>query len=250
MNWVKEFYNKQYIWSKENVEGDFKELREDLVDKLETYATPSTKRILELGSGLGQFAVAAAKRGYGVTTIELTEEGVKHAKMLAEKHGVEDQVSIVHGDFYEVEFDKQFDIICYWDGFGIGSDADQQKLLKRVSKWMKSDALALIDIYTPWYWAKVAGESMSMGGLARQYDFDSIECKMVDTWWIKGREEDKVTQYLRCYSPADLKLLIGELNLALDHVEPGGAMNYDEQKYHAKVPLHQAMSYMAVLKKK
>ena len=41
------------------------------------------------------------------------------------------EMSVVQGDFYEVELDGTFDVVCYFDGFGIGSDADQRRLLRR-----------------------------------------------------------------------------------------------------------------------
>jgi hypothetical protein len=30
----------------------------------------------------------------------------------------------------EVELSEQFDVVCYWDGFGVGTDQDQRHLLQ------------------------------------------------------------------------------------------------------------------------
>ncbi|KGX88703.1 methyltransferase [Pontibacillus marinus BH030004 = DSM 16465] len=205
--------------------------------------------MLELGAGSGQFAVAAAKRGYKVTVIELVPKAINLMEKLASEHGVEQNLHIIYGDFYKVDIAGQFDVVCYWDGFGIGSNEDQQRLLNRVSQWLKSDGMALIDIYTPWYWAKVAGEEMEIGHIARRYDFDPVGCKMIDTWWQKGEPESKVTQYLRCYSPADLNLLMKESDLQLDRIKAGGEMNYESREFISETSLERAMSYLAILVK-
>lgn len=39
----------------------------------------------------------------------------------------------VEADFYTVELAGRFDVVCYWDGFGVGSDADQRRLLRRIA---------------------------------------------------------------------------------------------------------------------
>lgn len=48
-------------------------------------------------------------------------------------------------------------------------------------------------------------------------------------------------QSLRCYSHADLMLLLEGTRLRLQNVEPGGAVNYDNTTYTKQVPLRQAM---------
>ncbi|MFN5457566.1 MAG: hypothetical protein ACK5BX_41150, partial [Bradyrhizobium sp.] len=34
---------------------------------------------------------------------------------------------------YTIELAGRFDVVCYWDGFGIGSDADHRRLLRRIA---------------------------------------------------------------------------------------------------------------------
>ncbi|RPF50113.1 SAM-dependent methyltransferase [Aquisalibacillus elongatus] len=249
MNWLNDFYSKQYQWAKEKTDDLFDDLREDLVKRVKANANDHSNMILDLGSGLGQFAVASAKEGYDVTAVELTEEGVRHTKQLAKEHKVGNHLHVLQENFYAINFKEPFDVVCYWDGFGIGSDEDQKQLLKRISSWLKPGGVALVDIYTPWYWAKTAGQSMGMGDIRRQYDFDAEECKMIDTWWVDGEEDNQVTQYLRCYSPADLKLLLNETDLVIETIIPGGAVDYENFQYEEKVPLNQAMQYMVKLKK-
>lgn len=248
MKWVKGFYTKQYEWMDLNDE-DMLEAENERLNHLENFSDEPVQSILELGGGKGYFAVAAAKKGYDVTVIELTENAVAHIHKLAKTHNVTEKITVIHGDFYQIELPDQFDAVCYWDSFGIGTDADQQRLLKRIRQWLKRDGSAFIDIYTPWFWAGASGQSMSFAnGIQRAYGFDAVNCRMLDSWWEVDQAQGKVMQSLRCYSPADLQLLMSGLNLNVVHYEPGGAMDYDAGQYIEKAPLHKAMAYLAVIK--
>jgi hypothetical protein len=33
-------------------------------------------------------------------------------------------MTVLQGDFYEIELEGTFEVVCYWDGCGTGSDAD------------------------------------------------------------------------------------------------------------------------------
>ncbi|WP_419893362.1 SAM-dependent methyltransferase [Oceanobacillus kimchii] len=246
MEWVRGFYEKQYsLWEVSDTEE--LESQQKLLNKLKKYTPSSCKKILELGGGRGYFAVAAAKLGYEVTVIELAENAVHYIYQLAKQEGVLSKITIIHENFYKTELTEHFDVVCYWDGFGIGDDQEQQVLLKRIHRWLRPGGKVLIDIYTPWYWAKISVRAMQIEkGLFRKYDFDAINCRMIDSWWKEGRETEKVTQSLRCYSPADLELLISDIPLTLTQCEPGGEMNYDRYIYIESVSLARAMSYLAI----
>lgn len=248
MEWLNDFYSKQLQWSMKYTNFNMEDLMEELADKMESFSDFPPKKILELGGGNGQFSVTAAKRGYDVTMIELTSVAVELTNKLAEKYKIGSNLRVIQGDFYEVELQDRFDVICYWDGFGIGSDSDQQKLLERIDDWLAPNGTVLMDIYTPWFWHKVAGQKKQFNKIHTKYDFDADACRMIDTWWIKDDKEAKITQSLRCYSPADLRLLLKGTGLDLVHCEPGGAMDYDKWQYKEQVPLNEAMTYIAKLK--
>jgi SAM-dependent methyltransferase len=249
LKWVKEYYHKQFLWSKTYTPFNMETLLEDLVDKLERFSDHPPKTILELGGGNGQFAVSAAYKGFEVTMMELVPACVEHTYELARKYNIHDNLRVIQGDFYQVEINESFDVVCYWNGFGIGEDSDQQLLLNRISNWLKPGGTALIDVYTPWYWAKTAGQEMHFGNIFRQYGFDAIGCRMLDTWWLHNDENHKIRQSLRCYSPGELEWLLKDTDLTLVHCEPGGAMDYENWRYTEQVSLDKAMTFMAKLQK-
>jgi hypothetical protein len=100
-------------------------------------------------------------------------------------------------------------------------------------------------VFTPWSWARAADreEEFPPGTGVRYRDgFDANGCRMTERMWREGDEEEVVVQSLRCYSPADLRLLAEGTGLALAGVEP-----YADEGYGEEVPLLEAMLYLATL---
>lgn len=245
MDWVREFYTKQDAWLGV-YSGPISDRDQQRVAALERLAGAGHKRILELGAAGGQTAAALADAGHDVTAIELVSTAAAHAREISTLQRV-GSVTVIEGDFYQVLLDDAFDVVCYWDGFGIGSDTDQRRLLIRIASWLAPDGCALIDINTPWYWAQAAGREMRFDSVVRRYDFDAWGCRMLDRWWLAEAEDQAVTQSLRCYSPTDLELLLDCTGLQLDTLEPGGAMDYVAGRFQDHVPLGRAMQYLARL---
>jgi hypothetical protein len=151
----------------------------------------------------------------------------------------------IAGDFYEVEPTGPFDIVVYFDGFGIGSDEDQRRLLRRVAGWLAPGGCVLVDVLVPWYWSRQAGneEEFPKGSGVRYLDgFDAEGSRMTGRMWRVGHEDDAVIQSLRCYSPADLRLLLEGTGLSLVDVEP-----FTDEGYSEPSELDDAMLYLATL---
>ena len=65
---------------------------------------------------------------------------------------------------------------------------------------------------------------------------------MTERMWRIGHEDDAVTQSLRCYSPADLHLLLEGTGLSVVDVEP-----FTDEGYSEPCELPDAMLYLATL---
>ncbi|MFC4426106.1 class I SAM-dependent methyltransferase [Deinococcus navajonensis] len=201
-----------------------------------------TGTLLELGSGGGQFAVSAARLGHQVTALDLWAGAGEYTRTLASRYGT--QVDVVTGDFYSVEVPGAFDSVCYWDGFGVGSDDDQRLLLGRIATWLAPGGVAFVDVYTPWYWAHHAGFTRAAAGYTQAYGFNADGCRMTDTYTA---EDGPVTQSLRCYSPADLRLLLRGTELSLVDLWPGGHYDPHAGTFRPEVSLGECMTFTALL---
>ncbi|MCP4442533.1 MAG: class I SAM-dependent methyltransferase [Aureispira sp.] len=244
MDWVEEFYGAQNNWFGVYL-GDVDESHQERAQLVEDMSREGHKSILELGAGGGQTAIAMAQIGNNVTMVELLEDSASHALKLVEQLDVKN-MEVVHGDFYKVDFDKRFDVICYFDSFGIGTDEDQQRLLKRIEKWLKPDGCVIIEVGATWYWSGVAkGKEMDLGDCIRRYEFDAIGCRLIDKWWLKEKPDYVVNQSLRCYTPADFQMLLKGTGLKFDRLQPGGKVDYDLMEFDKVAPLDEAMTYYA-----
>ncbi len=248
MDWVSKFYQAQNDWFGIYLLPIDEQHKERVGIVHELLGTPP-RSILELGAGGGQTAVLLAKAGHTVTMIELLQASSDFARTLATTEQV--LLTVLQGDFYTLALPQTFDAVLYFDSFGIGSDADQQRLLKRMAAWLKPNGQVVVEVGTPWYWNEIAkGRQMDLEIGIREYDFDVEHSRLIDRWWRKAAPEEVVQQSLRCYSPADLELLLNGTGLELVDIKAGNAIAYEPTQWLTNVPLAEAMTYYALLQKK
>ena len=248
MDWIHGFYSRQLATlAREGVEASAEYCAEKMSVINRLIPNPG-KSLLELGAGNGMNAMACANLCFSVTALELIPECCERIKNQATAQGTTTgSIRIVQGDFYKIDLTEQFDLVTYWDGFGIGSDDDQIRLLKRISNWMKPDGRALIEIYSPLYASKTAGKKVQFKTCARVYDFDAHNARWLDTWTYD--DGTVLTQSLRTYLPPDLQLLLRETNLVIEHLEPREAWDWKTESLEKSAPLESAISYVVCLKK-
>ncbi len=216
---------------------------------------PDAQKVLELGAGYGNTAAAMADAGLNVTANELSDRIKFAEKFEAKQQG---SLSFKKGNFYTADVGSGYDAVVYWNGFGIGSDADQRKLLARISKeWLKPTGKALIDVGNPFVRASWAGDREHKDAkpeagyehtIDELTDYDPVQNRFTDTWWETGKETEKLTQALRNYTPVDLVLLLESTGLKLDAVYVAG-QPLDLKSTHSGNAdlLHKEQEYLAVL---
>ncbi|MFC1522012.1 class I SAM-dependent methyltransferase [Elusimicrobiota bacterium] len=240
MDEIKDFYSKQNKWSG-CYTCEISQYNRDRAANIERLIGPGRKSILELGAGGGQNAVACADLGYDVTAVEFVPELAENITQSARvpRKGA---LRVICDDFYKVEINDTFDIVTYWDGFGIGTDNKQKQLLKRISGWLKPQGCVLIDVYSPGYFSKIAGRETQGKGFRRRYEYDALTGRMIDAWWPQDDKSKAVKQSLRCYSVAEIKDLLKESALSLSMVDIGSTLcrKIDESVLN-DVPLYTVM---------
>ncbi|WP_030156491.1 bifunctional 2-polyprenyl-6-hydroxyphenol methylase/3-demethylubiquinol 3-O-methyltransferase UbiG [Glycomyces sp. NRRL B-16210] len=222
MEWAEEFYSRTGGWWVE-AESGVGDRDRGRVAGLHRVCGPEPKRVLELGCGYGNTAAAFAEAGHEVVGVELSSRA-ERALAHAERFGPE-RMRIVHGDFYTAAVEGPFDAVVYWNGFGIGSDADQRRLLRRIAAWLAPGGTALVDVFNPLVWAGWDGDLELLKAdpergyhheLRQSTAYDPVTATAVDTWWDTAEPDRRITQRIRCYSPADLRLLLEGTGLALE----------------------------------
>ena len=221
--WTKAFYNHE-IWGPSGVLPHHRER----AMQIERLCGLGKKRILELGAGSGGTAAALADLGHDVTALDIAPTRVANAKALAEEQRP-GTLTVLEADFFTAEFAGKFDVVAYWNGFGIGSDSDQRRLLSRIaSLWLAENGSLLLDVFHPASWLRVAGqkervETERAGMCIKHNNFDPIGGRFLDSWTSEDDPTGRTyTQSIRCYTPADLLLLLDGTGLAVKYAEVCG----------------------------
>jgi SAM-dependent methyltransferase len=255
VDWVRDFYGTTGGWWG-RAESAVRERDHHRVRLLADLTGGGPKRVLELGAGYGATAAAMARAGHAVTAVEISDR-VRFADRFADDIA-SGSLTIVHEDFYTVALSGRFDVVCYWNGFGVGSDADQRRLLRRVAReWLTPDGTALIDISNPFVWARWDGELEHRPArpddgydheLYESTAFDPVTCTAVDTWWPAADPDQRISQVLRCYTPADLALLLEGTGLILTRIAAGGQTWTPQPRPGLSALLQECHEYLAVLR--
>jgi SAM-dependent methyltransferase len=255
VDWVQEFYSQTGRWwgPAEATVGE-RDLRR--VRLLHRLCGDEPHEVLDLGCGYGSTAAAMAAAGHAVTGVEISDRITFAGSFTGQRFP--GSLRIMHDDFYTATLGQRFDVVCYWNGFGIGTDADQRRLLHRISgEWLAPGGTVLIDVMNPLVWARWDGETHHKQArpadgyqhtLTERHQFDPVHSRYTDTWWEDGQPGQPVSQYGRCYSPADLRLLLEGTGLTLTTLVAGEEI-LEPDTPHPGQPalLHTAWEYLAVL---
>lgn len=226
MDWVDDFYSVTGTWW----ESTLSEV--DVVDRgraafVHRYS-PNSVNVLELGCGHGATAAAIAGTGRRVVGIDVSARVEQTVHARSGVAGLELQ----RGDFYKVDLGQRFDVVCYWDGFGVGDDADQIRLLRRVGGWLADEGVAIVEVFHPSGWAADDGldeikaplpERGLLRHLGHRRSYDSATDTAQDTWWEVG-ESTEWTQFLRCYRRERIAEMAAEAGLELVSAIDAGAL--------------------------
>lgn len=253
LDWVERFYSLKSDWLGEPVTiWDYERARARTIERL---CGLPPKRVLELGAGSGGAAAATADLGYDVTAVELSTLRAANARQQASRPH-QGTVTVVEGDFYSADLGTGFDVVAYWDGFGVGTDDDQHQLLARIAEaWLAPDGIALVEVFGPWAWARDAGKEKHSAErrVRARLDFHPLECRFTETVWPEDHASLAVTQTIRCYSPADFARLLDGTGLRVAMIQSatdlGNPMRLDTDASAAKERLVKDPSYLVVLER-
>jgi SAM-dependent methyltransferase len=255
LEWVKDFYTQAGIWWGPDPQEEG--VHAARVKTLERLCGPGRKRILELGAGPGATAAAMADAGHDVTAIELSPTRAQYARELAAtpRRG---SLAVLEADFYTVNLDGRFDVVCCWETFGLGSDADQRRLLGRMARdWLAPGGCALVDVYNPARPMREAGTERRLKplkGVAGSVEminrcaFDPLHGRWIDEWQPVAEPDKALAQSIRCYTPVDLLLLLEGSGLGVKRMEVDGqTLAFGGDEVTTGGPLMDAWSYLVQL---
>ncbi len=255
MNWVNNYYSTTGKWWGP-AEANIRPVDTAWAELVKHYAKTGDKKVLELGAGYGGAAAATANLGFDVTAVELSDRidfGAKHVI-------AKGSLKFIKGDFYEQDLDDKFDIVTYWDGFGVGNDSDNRRVLSRVATdWLTDDGIALVEVYNPIVWASWDGDTEERQAkpeagynysIKETNQYDPVNNRFVDTWHELSKPDEAISQNVRCYSPADFLLLLEGTGLQVVSMKCGND-DIEVGKDYISLPsmMKNEYKYLVVLRK-
>lgn len=211
VGWIKAFYGSAVAWWGESwYDGDNLRGRLELVERY-----GKGRDILELAAGTGETAAFLCDRGYSVCAVDICEANIG---LLRKAQATRPSLEVVEGDYLSIRLDRKFKTVCLFETFGLGSDRQQRALLRRIQEeWLEDDGVLIMDVYHPYGPIKYAGRRFELDrldGVPGSVDmteytwYDPVRNRWIDIWEPRDDKAGARTQSIRCYSPADLALLM------------------------------------------
>ena len=253
--WIKDFYTQAGEWW--GVDPQAPGVHKTRAEIVERLCGAGPKRILELGAGTGMSAAVLADAGHNVLAVELSTTRAEFARNLADAPH-KGSLTVLEDDFYTMELNERFDIICCWETFGLGTDADQRRLLKRIADdWLKPQGSVLMDVYSPIRPVREAGTERRLPPLKgvpgsvemiNRCHFDPLHGYWIDEWIPVAAPEKALAQSIRCYMPPDFLMLLEGTGLAMTHIEVNGQkLDMEANAIVSGGPLMEAWCYLVQL---
>lgn len=122
MTWVEPFYSETGTWWGQ-AESDISQRDYARVETVRRLTGRTGGCLLDLGSSYGNTAAAFALTGWDVAGVEISDRihfAEQHLQSVAGSPSA-GSLTFVRGDFTTLGIEEPFDVITYWNGFGIGS---------------------------------------------------------------------------------------------------------------------------------
>ncbi len=184
--------------------------------------------VLDIGCGTGRHAVELARRGYGVTGVDVSAGMLVEARRRAEGAGVD--VRWIEADAQRFSLPDAFDaVICLCEGacglLGTGDDpiGQPQAIIENAARAMKAGARCVFTVLNGF-------------ALARKYDQASVEDGLFDPLAlteqsecvVPGAEGGRVLRE-RGFVPTELVLLFGQAGIEVMDIWGGTAGSWGQR---------------------
>lgn len=109
----------------------------------------SDKRVLDLGCGNGQAAIAFAKQGAHAIGLDPSQELLTAAKRWSDREGV--KVELHHGDLADLAFMRADSVDLVFSAWAFGGVADLTRVFRQVHRVLRQGAPLVFSIPHPMY---------------------------------------------------------------------------------------------------
>lgn len=166
------------------------------------------KRVLDLGCGGGQTAIALAKQGAIAIGVDVSVEQLAYARRLTEQEEV--RVELKHGDLAELAFQRADSVDIVFSSFALQYVPDLNRVFRQVHRVLKPQGMLVFSMPHPA--AALINEPSSViqqsGQLSLEPDTLTVQRSYFDSTPLEGKYEEVVlTEYHRTISDIFMGLI-------------------------------------------
>jgi len=153
MSWYKDWFNSENylkVYSHRD-ESEAEKLVELIV---QTFSIKSDSKILDMACGSGRHAIIFAKRGFGVTAVDLSQRLMSEAKENATQNDI--KIDFVLSDILDFETTKRFNLaLNLFTSFGyFDNDEENFRVILKAYDLLKDGGYFVIDYFNRSYLLK------------------------------------------------------------------------------------------------
>jgi SAM-dependent methyltransferase len=233
--WFKTYFNQDYqSWILETISQDLTLKQVELLES--ALALKADSKILDLCCGIGRHAIALAQKAYDLTAIDLVEEYIAQLQIFAKDLP---RLQSICMDVREIDYTDSFDAIyLMFTSFGYFSDAENEKLIEKISQALKSQGRVLIDLenrdYILQHFIHEKWRNKDTGYLLERHLFNPMTSRQKTRriWLDNNGQSKSYTRDLRLYNAHEILNLAEKYQLKLIHVWG----DYDQKPFNIHSP--------------
>lgn len=173
------------------------------------------ERVLDVGCGTGRHAIELARRGIDVHGVDISQRFVDIARSRAS----DGPATFERGDARSLDFDAEFDaVICLCQGaFGMmTADGDDAAVVAGLARSLRPEGRLALSAFNGYFAVKYHDGAEFDAGTGVSHETTEIRSE--------SGEPRTVDLWTGCYTPRELRLLLGAHGFVVDSissVEPG-----------------------------
>jgi SAM-dependent methyltransferase len=180
-------------------------------------------RVLDLACGRGRIAIPLARRGCGVTGIDLSPRSLELARADAAAAGV--SLELLHRDMRDVAFEREFAaVVSVFTSFGyFAEQADDERVLAAVARALVPGGRFLLDTinpvalaprFVPHTWQEFDDGTV----LLEERRYDHLGGRLAATWIFIRADgmRSELCHSVRAYTPPELVAMMRAVGLDVD----------------------------------
>lgn len=222
--WYREFFDDLYLRLYHWLE-DPERVRREVDFVVNTLDLEPKASVLDLCCGQGRHSLELARRGFQVTSVDLSEALLYVARQRAEQESL--QITFIQSDMREIDFHEEFDaVINLFTSFGyLENEAEDEKALQRVAAALKQGRRFLLDVFNRDYIVRSFQgrdwRTMDEGWLLLEdRSFDFLSGRVGTEWIAIARDGVRYVRHssIRAYTAAELRAMMERVGLKAERL--------------------------------